>query len=121
MTFFHIYILAIWTDLSNNIHFIIEFSELSPEITKPLSDATIMEGDVVEFTCEVSEEGATVKWFLDGKEINEDERYEILSDHNIRKLKIKDAILPDAGEIMARLEDKTTKAKLTIEGTVTYI
>ncbi|KAJ8319891.1 hypothetical protein KUTeg_001478 [Tegillarca granosa] len=54
--------------------------ELSPEITKPLSDATIMEGDMVEFTCEVSEEGATVKWFLDGKEINEDERYEILSD-----------------------------------------
>jgi hypothetical protein len=47
---------------------IINFSEVAPKFTKPLSDATFLEGDTAELTCEVNKEGATVKWFADAKE-----------------------------------------------------
>lgn len=91
-------------------------TELSPVFTKPLPDITLKEGETAEFVCEVSKEGATVKWFLDGKEINEDERYLIIPEGRITKLVIKDAILPDSGVITAKVEDETLTAQFTVEG-----
>ena len=92
-------------------------TELAPEFTKPLTDATIKEGETVEFMCEVNKEGATVKWFLDNKEINEDDRYEIIDDKKVHRLRIKDAIIPDGGKITAKVEDKVSIANLQVEGT----
>ena len=92
------------------------FSELSPDFVKPLSNVIVKERDTAEFTAEVNKDGATVKWFIDNKEIEESEKYEILSDGRSHKLIIKDAVLPDTGEVMARVEGKTQKATLTVEG-----
>ena len=96
--------------------FFCNFSELSPEFTKPLENQTVKELGTAEFSCELNKEGATVKWFLDGREIYEDKRYQIMSDGRTHRLIIKDAILPDGGEITARVEDKKTSAVLTVEG-----
>ena len=77
---------------------------------------TVKERETAEFTAEVNKDGATVKWFIDNKEIEESEKYEILSDGRSQKLIIKDAVLPDTGEVMARVEGKTQKATLKVEG-----
>lgn len=90
--------------------------ELSPDFVKPLSDVTVKEHENVEFITEVNKEGVTVKWFVDNKEIEEDERFEIYSEGRTHRLRIKDAVLPDSGEIMARVEGKTQKATLSVEG-----
>lgn len=82
---------------------------------------TVQEGDQAEFVCEVSKEDATVKWFLDGQEILPDDRYHILSDGRTHRLIIDDALLPDAGEITARVEDEQTTATLTVEGKVVFM
>ncbi|KAK3082923.1 hypothetical protein FSP39_009100 [Pinctada imbricata] len=89
--------------------------EVAPKFTRMLSDVTIPEGEVAEFITEVNKEGATVKWFVDEKEINEDKRYEIITDRTVHKLRIKDAVLPDAGKITARVEDQTSSAQLQVE------
>lgn len=75
-----------------------------------------MEGDTAELTCEVNKEGATVKWFADAKEITDDHKYEIITDATVHKLRVKDAVLSDAVEITAKVEDQKTTAKLSIDG-----
>ncbi|KAH3858228.1 hypothetical protein DPMN_100848 [Dreissena polymorpha] len=90
--------------------------ELSPDFVKPLRDVTVKERGVAEFITEVNKEGITVKWFVQNKEIEEDEKYEIYAEGRTHRLVVKDAVLPDAGEIMARVEGKTLKANLTVEG-----
>ena len=92
------------------------FTELSPDFVKPLSNITIKERETAEFTAEVNKDGATVKWFIDNKEIEESDKFEIFSDGRTHKLIIKDAVLPDTGEVMAKVEGKTQKATLTVEG-----
>ena len=89
---------------------------MSPDFVKPLSNIVIKERETAEFVTEVNKDGATVKWFIDNKEIEESEKFEILSDGRTHKLVIKDAVLPDTGEVMARVEGKTQKATLTVEG-----
>ncbi|XP_046554801.1 titin-like [Haliotis rubra] len=89
--------------------------ELSPDFLTPLKDLTIDELQTAEFMCEVNKDGATPKWFLDGQEINEDKRYQIISDGRTHKLIIKEATLPDSGEITAKVEDKKTSANLTVK------
>ena len=91
---------------------------MAPKFTKPLSDATILEGDTAELTCEVNKEGATVKWFADAKEITDDDKFEIIAEATVHTLRVKDAALSDAGEITAKVEDEQTSAKLSIEGRV---
>lgn len=90
--------------------------ELSPDFVKPLSNIVIKERETAEFVTEVNKEGITVKWFIDNKEIEEDEKYEIYSEGRTHRLVVKDAVLPDSGEIIARVEGKMQKATLTIEG-----
>lgn len=90
--------------------------ELPPDFALGLNDVAIQEGDTATFSCEVSKKGITVKWFQNGHEINEDERFEVLSEDRVHKLIIKDAILADGGSITAKVEDQKTTAKLTVDG-----
>ncbi|KAH3792560.1 hypothetical protein DPMN_146056 [Dreissena polymorpha] len=94
--------------------------KLSPDFVKPLRDVTVKERGVAEFISEVNKEAITVKWFVQNKEIEEDEKYEIYAEGRTHRLVVKDAVLPDAGEIMARVEGKTLKANLTVEGKSFY-
>lgn len=84
----------------------------------PLGDQNIDEGQTATFECEVNKDDAMVKWFYEGREINEDERYQVLIEGKVHKLIVKDAILSDAGEIMAKVESKSTTAILTVTGKV---
>jgi hypothetical protein len=93
--------------------------ELSPDFVKPLANVTVKERETVEFSTEVNKEGVTVKWFIDNKEIEEDERFEIYAEGRTHRLIIKDAIMPDSGEVMARVEGKTQKATLCVQGNCT--
>ena len=64
-----------------------------------------------------------MKWFHEGQEVGEkpDSRYQVLTEGRVHKLVVKDAIMPDAGEVMAKVEDKSTHAELTVEGTIGII
>lgn len=90
--------------------------ERPPEFVRPLTDQNVKEGDTATFECELNIDGATVKWFHEGFEINEDDRYQILIQGPIHKLVIKDAVMPDAGEVVAKVEDKSSHAVLTVTG-----
>ena len=90
--------------------------ELSPDFVRPLANVTVKERDEAEFIAEVNKEGVTVKWFVKDKEVEEDEKYEIFAEGKTHRLVIKDAVLPDAGEVTARVESKMQKAQLTVEG-----
>ena len=79
---------------------------------------SINEGETATFECELNLEGRTVKWFHEGQEVGEkpDKRYQVLTEGTVHRLVVKDAIMPDAGEVMAKVEDKSTHAELTVEG-----
>lgn len=82
----------------------------------PLKDQNVREGEKATFDCELSVEGATVKWFHEGQEVKEDKRHQILVNGKKHSLVISDAIMPDIGVVMAKVEDKTTKANLKVTG-----
>ena len=90
--------------------------ESSPDFVKPLKNLVVKERETAEFVTEVNKEGITVKWFIDNKEIEEDEKYEIYTEGRKHRLVVKEALLPDSGEIVARVEGKMQKATLTVEG-----
>lgn len=94
----------------------IYFVELAPEFVRPLTDQSIIEGQTATFECELNIDGATVKWFHEGFEVNEDDRYQVLVKGRVHKLVVKDAVMPDAGEVIAKVEDKSTHAFLTVMG-----
>ncbi|WAR10976.1 TITIN-like protein, partial [Mya arenaria] len=73
--------------------------ELTPDFVKPLTDLTVQERGTAEFVTEVNKEGITVKWFVDNKEVEEDDKYEIYSEGRTHRLVVKDVVLPDAGEM----------------------
>uniref|UniRef100_A0A2I3SPM5 Myosin-binding protein C, cardiac-type n=1 Tax=Pan troglodytes TaxID=9598 RepID=A0A2I3SPM5_PANTR len=68
-------------------------------ITRPLEDQLVMVGQRVEFECEVSEEGAQVKWLKDGVELTREEtfKYRFKKDGRRHHLIINEATLEDAG------------------------
>ncbi|XP_073901334.1 myosin-binding protein C, cardiac-type [Castor canadensis] len=68
-------------------------------ITRPLEDQLVMVGQRVEFECEVSEEGAQVKWLKDGVELTREEtfKYRFKKDGRKHHLIINEAMLEDAG------------------------
>ncbi|ESO99765.1 hypothetical protein LOTGIDRAFT_141556, partial [Lottia gigantea] len=89
--------------------------EASPVFIRPLKDVSVKEGEDAEFLCQLNKAGATVKWCLDGQEVVEDKRFIISVDNKEHKLIVKNALLPDSGEISARVEDKQTAAQLTVQ------
>uniref|UniRef100_A0A8C2S057 Myosin binding protein C, cardiac n=1 Tax=Capra hircus TaxID=9925 RepID=A0A8C2S057_CAPHI len=73
-------------------------------ITRPLEDQLVMVGQRVEFECEVSEEGAQVKWLKDGK------------DGQKHHLIINEATLEDAGHYALRTSGGQALAELIVQG-----
>ncbi|XP_033612699.1 myosin-binding protein C, cardiac-type [Fukomys damarensis] len=68
-------------------------------VTRPLEDQLVTVGQRVEFECEVSEEGAQVKWLKDGVELTREEtfKYRFKKDGRRHCLIIHEAALADAG------------------------
>jgi obscurin-RhoGEF protein len=91
-------------------------TELPPEFVRPLQNVEINEGEVAVFECELNIDNTTAKWYHDGREITDNRRYNPVREGKVHRLIITDAILPDAGDITAKVEDKSTTAHLTVHG-----
>ncbi|XP_004437005.1 PREDICTED: myosin-binding protein C, cardiac-type [Ceratotherium simum simum] len=86
-------------------------------ITRPLEDQLVMVGQRVEFECEVSEEGAQVKWLKDGVELTREEtfKYRFKKDGQRHHLIINEATLEDAGHYELRTSGGQALAELIVQ------
>uniref|UniRef100_G3SCQ2 Myosin-binding protein C, cardiac-type n=1 Tax=Gorilla gorilla gorilla TaxID=9595 RepID=G3SCQ2_GORGO len=86
-------------------------------ITRPLEDQLVMVGQRVEFECEVSEEGAQVKWLKDGVELTREEtfKYRFKKDGRRHHLIINEATLEDAGHYALRTSGGQALAELIVQ------
>uniref|UniRef100_A0A5G2QJR5 Myosin-binding protein C, cardiac-type n=2 Tax=Sus scrofa TaxID=9823 RepID=A0A5G2QJR5_PIG len=86
-------------------------------ITRPLEDQLVMVGQRVEFECEVSEEGAQVKWLKDGVELTREEtfKYRFKKDGQKHHLIINEATLEDAGHYALHTSGGQALAELIVQ------
>nr|XP_012644579.1 myosin-binding protein C, cardiac-type isoform X3 [Microcebus murinus] len=86
-------------------------------ITRPLEDQLVMVGQRVEFDCEVSEEGAQVKWLKDGVELTREEtfKYRFKKDGRRHHLIINEATLEDAGHYALHTSGGQALAELIVQ------
>nr|XP_015194164.1 PREDICTED: myosin-binding protein C, cardiac-type isoform X2 [Lepisosteus oculatus] len=86
-------------------------------IVRPLEDQMAMKGDRVEFECEVSEEGAHVKWEKDGVELTREEtfKYRFKKDGRKHFLIINEATKEDIGHYRAKTNGGDSVAELMVQ------
>uniref|UniRef100_A0A8C2TKQ0 Myosin binding protein C3 n=1 Tax=Coturnix japonica TaxID=93934 RepID=A0A8C2TKQ0_COTJA len=85
-------------------------------ITHPLEDQMVMVGERVEFECEVSEEGATVKWEKDGVELTREEtfKYRFKKDGKKQYLIINESTKEDSGHYTVKTNGGVSVAELIL-------
>uniref|UniRef100_A0A4W5NEZ6 Myosin-binding protein C, cardiac-type n=1 Tax=Hucho hucho TaxID=62062 RepID=A0A4W5NEZ6_9TELE len=85
-------------------------------ITSNLEDQMVMKGERVELECEVSEEGATVKWEKDGVELTRDEsfKYRFKKDGRKHVLIINEATKEDCGHYTVKTNGGESMAELMV-------
>ncbi|XP_061598196.1 myosin-binding protein C, cardiac-type [Cololabis saira] len=86
-------------------------------ITKNLEDQMVMKGERVELECEVSEEGASVKWEKDGVELTRDEsfKYRFKKDGCKHVLIINEATKEDCGHYKVKTNGGESMAELLVQ------
>ncbi|XP_054625849.1 myosin-binding protein C, cardiac-type [Dunckerocampus dactyliophorus] len=87
------------------------------QIVKNLEDQMVMKGERVEFECEVSEEGANVKWEKDGVELTRDEsfKYRFKKDGCKHVLIINEASKEDCGHYKVKTNGGDSMAELMVQ------
>ncbi|KAM7424245.1 hypothetical protein PAMA_000540 [Pampus argenteus] len=86
-------------------------------IVKTLEDQMVMKGERVELECEVSEEGANVKWEKDGVELTRDEsfKYRFKKDGCKHVLIINEATKEDCGHYKVKTNGGESMAELMVQ------
>uniref|UniRef100_A0A4W6EWX4 Myosin binding protein C3 n=1 Tax=Lates calcarifer TaxID=8187 RepID=A0A4W6EWX4_LATCA len=86
-------------------------------IVKNLEDQMVMKGERVELECEVSEEGASVKWEKDGVELTRDEsfKYRFKKDGCKHILIINEATKEDCGHYKVKTNGGESMAELMVQ------
>nr|XP_020865350.1 myosin-binding protein C, cardiac-type isoform X7 [Phascolarctos cinereus] len=86
-------------------------------ITRALEDHMVTVGQRVEFECEVSEEGAPVKWLKDGVELTREEtfKYRFKKDGRKHHLIVNEATLEDSGHYAIRTSGGQALAELIVQ------
>ncbi|KAL7831128.1 hypothetical protein SRHO_G00306300 [Serrasalmus rhombeus] len=86
-------------------------------IVRNLEDQMVMKGERVEFECEVSEEGAQVKWEKDGVELTRDEsfKYRFKKDGCKHVLIINEATKEDSGHYRVKTNGGQSLAELLVQ------
>ncbi|KAM9366083.1 myosin-binding protein C, cardiac-type [Symphorus nematophorus] len=86
-------------------------------IVKNLEDQMVMKGERVELECEVSEEGANVKWLKDGVELTRDEsfKYRFKKDGCKHILIINEATKEDCGHYKVKTNGGESMAELLVQ------
>ncbi|XP_061831287.2 myosin-binding protein C, cardiac-type-like [Nerophis lumbriciformis] len=87
------------------------------QIVKNLEDQMVMKGERVELECEVSEEGANVKWEKDGVELARDEsfKYRFKKDGCKHVLIINEATKEDCGHYKVKTNGGESMAELMVQ------
>ncbi|XP_047436571.1 myosin-binding protein C, cardiac-type isoform X4 [Mugil cephalus] len=87
------------------------------QIVKNLEDQMVMKGERVELECEVSEEGASVKWEKDGVELTRDEsfKYRFKKDGCKHVLIINEATKEDCGHYKVKTNGGESMAELLVQ------
>uniref|UniRef100_A0A8C4R452 Ig-like domain-containing protein n=1 Tax=Eptatretus burgeri TaxID=7764 RepID=A0A8C4R452_EPTBU len=86
-------------------------------IVRDLDDQSCLVGDRIEFFCEVSEDGAQVKWLKDGKELSREEssKFRFKKDGPKHQLIISDVCQEDNGRYSVVTSGGETHAELHVE------
>ncbi|GFO38541.1 titin, partial [Plakobranchus ocellatus] len=84
------------------------------EITKPLGNMEITEGEKAIFTCEVSRPDLAATWSFNDKEITTDDGYDITVVGKTHQLSLDKAEVDDAGKYKVKIKDKESSAKLKV-------
>ncbi|XP_072277647.1 myosin-binding protein C, cardiac-type [Pyxicephalus adspersus] len=87
------------------------------QILQPLEDQVVMVGERVEFVCEVSEDGAQVKWEKDGVELTREEtfKYRFKKDGKKHYLYINETTLEDSGNYTVKTNGGDSVAELMVQ------
>lgn len=76
----------------------------------------MVEGEKANFTCTASKESYEVKWFKDDKELEEGDKYQMLSEGKKRRLIINDCELKDEGGYAVMIGATKARADLKVLG-----
>lgn len=91
-------------------------AELAAEFISRPQNQEVVEGQKAEFTCSVSKETYNVKWMKDNKELEEGEKYQMISDGKRRSLVIKNCEPKDEGGYVVVIGATRASADLTVQG-----
>ena len=94
------------------------FIEKPAEFRRPLKDMTDKESGTVTLECELNKPNVPVKWLKDGEEIKPDDHIKVLVDEYTHKLVLSDVTLDDTAKYSCVVDDVSTEANLTVEGTL---
>ena len=86
------------------------------EIIVPLKEIEVTEGEKVTLTCEVNRPDVKAKWFKDNVEIKSTEARVLTVDGCLHTLTLPSAELDDEAEYTIKLEDKSSKALVLVNG-----
>ncbi|GAB0185061.1 obscurin [Grus japonensis] len=89
-------------------------TELPVRISKPLADVSVTQKDKVTFECELSRSNVDVKWFKDGKELQQSKKVGIISQGNKRSLIIHKCEYEDQGTYTCEAAEDKTSATLKV-------
>ena len=90
--------------------------ELPPVFTKKITPMTVTAGEALTvFETELSKGDAVTKWYKDGSEIKESERFKMKIDGKFQRLEIHSVELADAGEYLCTIGNEKCSANLTVE------
>ncbi|KAK3703484.1 hypothetical protein RRG08_024788 [Elysia crispata] len=91
------------------------------EFMKNLEDVEAVEREKAMMECDVSDPGADVTWFRDGKELKAGGKYEFVKDGLKRRLFIKNCSIKDDGKYTCRLLSHETTADLFVSPDVKFM
>ncbi|XP_009082964.1 PREDICTED: obscurin, partial [Acanthisitta chloris] len=89
-------------------------TELPVRISKPLADVSVTQKLKATFECELSRPNVDVKWFKDGKEIQQSKNVGIISQGNKRSLIIHKCEYEDQGTYTCQVAEDKTSATLKV-------
>ena len=91
-------------------------AELAAEFIARPQNQEVVEGEKAEFACSVSKDTYEVRWFRGDKEIQEGDKYTIISEGKRRALIVKNCDLKDEGGYVAHIGSVKASAELCVIG-----